>query len=162
MITETSASIREITIPLGGNLTLSASASSPAAPTGIIMFAHGSGSSRFSSRNRMVAERLNDYGFATLLLDLLTPQEERVDELTADFRFDVEMLGSRFSDVTEWVAAQAAWSTLGIGYFGASTGAAAALIAAARQQELVSAVVSRGDDPISPRNRYRGCRLPLS
>lgn len=147
MIIETATMPSDITIPMGGNLLLSATVTSPASPSGIILFAHGSGSSRFSPRNRMVAARLNDHGFATLLLDLLTPEEERVDELTADFRFDVEMLAARFSDVTEWVARQDSWSTLGIGYFGASTGAAAALIAASRQPELVSAVVSRGGRP---------------
>ena len=147
MIIETKAAVREIAIPLGGDLTLSASVSSPSAPTGMILFAHGSGSSRFDARNRFVAECLNEYGFATLLLDSLTPEEDQIDALTGDLRFDVEMLGARFADVTGWVARQEGWASLGIGYFGAGTGAAVTLIAASRQQELVSAVVSRGGRP---------------
>lgn len=127
---------------LGATLTLPASP-----PRGIIVFAHGSGSSRFSPRNRYVADELTIDGFATLLTDLLTPAEERVDNITAQFRFDVELLASRLLEATKWLKGRPALSTLPVGYFGASTGAAAALIAAAESGEAVKAIVSRGGRP---------------
>jgi dienelactone hydrolase len=111
------------------------------------VFAHGSGSSRFSRRNRQVAEFLDEGGFATLLLDLLTPAEEAVDVQTAQYRFDIERLGARVTSAVAWVRSEADLGGLPIGCFGASTGAAAALIAAAERPRIVRAVVSRGGRP---------------
>ena len=113
---------------------------------GLVIFAHGSGSSRFSSRNRYVADFLNRGEFATLLLDLLTPAEERVDVRTAEYRFDIPLLGRRMVSATDWVTGHSVLGELPIGYFGASTGAAAALIAAAERRHA-AAVVSRGGRP---------------
>jgi dienelactone hydrolase len=119
----------------------------PASPRGLVIFAHGSGSSRFSSRNRHVAEFLDGHGFATLLLDLLTPDEEAVDVVTREYRFDIERLGSRVTAALDWARSYPVVWHLPMGCFGASTGAAAALIAAANQPDLVRAVVSRGGRP---------------
>ena len=118
----------------------------PADARGLVIFAHGSGSSRFSSRNRQVSEFLNRGQLATLLLDLLTPAEERVDVQTAAYRFDIPRLGRRVVAATDWVTTHPVLRELPIGYFGASTGAAAALIAAAERPNT-SAVVSRGGRP---------------
>ena len=126
---------------LDGNLELCKNA------TGIVVFAHGSGSSRFSPRNRQVAQALNQAGFATLLFDLLTPQEEKIDSQTAQYRFDIPMLAKRLVGVSNWINHQPALKSLKIGYFGASTGAGAALIAAVERPKLISAVVSRGGRP---------------
>ena len=134
----------EVTIaPIGlnGDLTV------PDRATGIIVFAHGSGSSRHSGRNRFVARVLQDAGFATLLMDLLTEEEEEVDRRTAHLRFDIPLLATRLSQATEWLSQEQRTSGLRVGYFGASTGAAAALIAAAQRPERVGAVVSRGGRP---------------
>jgi dienelactone hydrolase len=117
---------------------------------GLVLFVHGSGSSRFSSRNRAVAEDLRHAGLATLLFDLLSESEERIDQLTRELRFDIPLLTKRVVGVTEWLRAQPDTSKLGIGYFGASTGAAAALQAAAHFADrpgVVKAVVSRGGRP---------------
>jgi len=111
----------------------------------LVIFAHGSGSSRFSSRNRRVAETLNAAHYATLLLDLLTQQEEMIDVRTAEFRFDIPLLGRRVAAATDWAAAHSALGELPIAYFGASTGAAAAMIAAAERP--AAAVISRGGRP---------------
>ena len=111
---------------------------------GLAIFVHGSGSSRFSSRNRQVAAALNSEGFATLLADLLTPQEEAVDARTAELRFDIPMLARRTEMMIDWAGAYEPASSLPIGLFGASTGAAAAIIAAARRPDQTHAVVSRG------------------
>lgn len=119
----------------------------PRAAKGIILFAHGSGSSRFSSRNRFVAKELNRSGFATLLFDLLTKEEEIIDEHTAEFRFDIGLLTERLVLVTDWILNNSDTAALRIGYFGASTGAAAALAAAAKRQDVVRAIVSRGGRP---------------
>ncbi len=118
-----------------------------AAPTGVVVFAHGSGSSRLSPRNRTVASRLVANGLATVLLDLLTAAEEREDEITREYRFDIPRLASRLVAVTDWLDDDEALGSLPLGYFGASTGAAAALIAAARRADRVAAVVSRGGRP---------------
>lgn len=128
------------TARLDGALTL------PERARGVIAFAHGSGSSRFSPRNRAVAAVLNRASFATLLLDLLTSEEERVDAYTAHLRFDVGLLAQRLGAATDWLAREDATARLPVGYFGASTGAAAALMAAADRPE-VTAVVSRGGRP---------------
>ena len=119
----------------------------PAGATGIVVFAHGSGSSRFSPRNRMVARTLNDAGMATLLVDLLTPEEELVDDRTRELRFDIPLLADRLAAVTDWVGSHRGTADLAIAFFGASTGAAAALSAAAMRPGHVAAVVSRGGRP---------------
>jgi dienelactone hydrolase len=117
----------------------------PAGATAIVLFAHGSGSSRHSPRNQQVARTLNRAGLATLLFDLLTPAEAEGER--SALRFDIELLAARLIAGTEWVAAEPATQALRIGYFGASTGAAAALVAAARRPRQVGAVVSRGGRP---------------
>jgi putative phosphoribosyl transferase len=136
----------EVTIPAGGvflagNLTL------PARPQGIILFAHGSGSSRYSPRNRFVAQAFQDDGFATLLMDLLTSKEEAIDIQSRQLRFDIGLLAGRLTEALDWLTKNPATADLPVGCFGASTGAAAALEAAARKQEVVKAVVSRGGRP---------------
>jgi len=125
---------------------LDADLQQPPDARGLIIFAHGSGSSRFSSRNRHVAASLNRGGFATLLLDLLTRDEERIDVRTAEYRFDIPRLGRRVVAASDWVRQREIIRELPIGYFGASTGAAAALIAAAERPDA-GAVVSRGGRP---------------
>ncbi len=119
----------------------------PPEAKGIVVFVHGSGSSRFSSRNRFVAQYLQRDGLATLLFDLLTKQEEEIDNYTMKLRFDIGLLAGRLAGVTEWVASQEEARNLSMGYFGASTGAAAALIAETRNPAAVHAVVSRGGRP---------------
>ena len=114
---------------------------------GLVLFAHGSGSSRGSPRNRMVAARLRAEGFATILADLLTPGEELVDERTARLRFDIGLLAGRLAGILDWVREQETLARLPVGMFGASTGAGAALVAAARRPDAVRAVVSRGGRP---------------
>jgi putative phosphoribosyl transferase len=126
---------------LYGDLTL------PSDARGLVIFAHGSGSSRHSSRNRAVAEVLQHAQLGTLLLDLLTEDEERTDAVTAEFRFDIPLLGDRVVAAVDWAAAHHATQSLPAGLFGASTGAAAALIAAAQRPSSVHAVVSRGGRP---------------
>jgi dienelactone hydrolase len=113
----------------------------------LVIFAHGSGSSRFSRRNRAVAQTLEDGRFATLLVDLLTREEETIDVRTAEFRFDIERLSHRVVAAIDWAAAEPRLAGASIGCFGASTGAAAALIGAAERPDLVRAVVSRGGRP---------------
>lgn len=119
----------------------------PPSALGLVIFAHGSGSSRFSPRNRSVAKVLQQRGLATLLLDLLTPEEERIDERTLQHRFDIDLLATRLLHATSWTRTDASTSDLRIGYFGSSTGGAAALVAAGRAPSGVSAVVSRGGRP---------------
>jgi putative phosphoribosyl transferase len=125
---------------VGGTLTV------PTDAQGIVIFAHGSGSSRFSPRNRLVAGTLQQSGFATLLMDLLTEFEEAIDNQTAELRFDIPFLGWRLAAVTNWVRQQPQIGDLSAGYFGASTGAAAALVAAADRDDI-GAIVSRGGRP---------------
>jgi putative phosphoribosyl transferase len=119
----------------------------PPGARGIVVFAHGSGSGRQSPRNRFVADVLVTAGLATLLIDLLTPEEEMIDLQTAELRFDVRLLAKRLRGMSDWLATEASTAELPIGYFGASTGAAAALIAAADRPERVRAIVSRGGRP---------------
>jgi len=126
---------------LGATLTV------PAGATGLVVFAHGSGSSRLSPRNRAVAEVLNTRGLGTLLLDLLTADEEREDAVTAALRFDIPFLASRLRTATAWAATDEETQALRVGYFGASTGAAAALVAAGVRPGSTGAVVSRGGRP---------------
>ena len=130
-----------------GTAALDADLRIPALAAGLVIFAHGSGSSRFSRRNRAVAATLEASGFATLLLDLLTPDEESVDERTREYRFDVDLLGQRVIAAADWARTQPRIGRAGVAFFGASTGAAAALIAAAGRPELTRAVVSRGGRP---------------
>lgn len=137
-----------VSVPIGtrgatlqGNLTI------PDGASGLVVFAHGSGSSRHSPRNRYVARILNEGGLATLLFDLLTESEEEVDLRTRHLRFDIPLLAGRLEAVTGWLLAREQTRDLRIGYFGASTGAAAALIAAAARPHDVAAVVSRGGRP---------------
>ena len=126
---------------LEGNLVI------PQGARGVVLFAHGSGSSRFSRRNRYVAQQLSRSGLATLLIDLLTRQEEMVDQRTAQYRFDVPMLAGRLVNAIDWLEHEQDTRELAVGLFGASTGAGAALIAAAERPSRVGAVVSRGGRP---------------
>jgi putative phosphoribosyl transferase len=130
-----------------GPATLEGNVSVPAGTRGIVLFAHGSGSSRHSPRNRYVASVLQAGGLATLLIDLLTADEETVDLRTRRLRFDIELLADRLVDATDWLAQYPDTRLLPVGYFGASTGGGAALVAAAQRPEVVGAVVSRGGRP---------------
>ena len=150
--------IQEITIPIDG-IVLEGSLAIPSNAVGLVMFAHGSGSSRHSPRNRHVAKLLNDRGLATLLFDLLTADEERVDAIAATLRFDVEMLAERLVAATDNLVTSGR-APLPIGYFGGSTGAAAALIAAARRPAQIAAVVSRGGRPDLARGSLPAVRAP--
>ncbi len=128
-------------IVLEGNLTM------PDKAQGIVLFAHGSGSSRHSPRNRYVAQVLSDTGFATLLIDLLMEKEEDAERWTKHLRFDIGLLARRLVGATDWLKQNAETEHLRIGYFGASTGAAAALVAATERPEDIGAIVSRGGRP---------------
>jgi putative phosphoribosyl transferase len=119
----------------------------PIEARGLVVFAHGSGSSRTSPRNRFVAGVLQQAGFATLLVDLLTGREARIDQETREWRFNIPLLGRRLTTITEWQQQHSDLRQLPLGYFGASTGSAAALMAAAERPECVKAVVSRGGRP---------------
>jgi dienelactone hydrolase len=169
---------REVRISVAGDgarlasdseLAVDADLAVPDGGRGVVVFAHGTGSSRHSPRNRMVAGHLHEHGFATLLLDLLTPEEEQVDLRTADLRFDVELLASRLASATRWLRDQAELddqpdvadlARRQIGYFGASTGAAAALIAAAEEPRGIGAIVSRGGRPDLAGDRLRRVACP--
>ena len=133
-------------IPVNGAV-LNADLALPVDATGLIVFAHGSGSSRHSPRNQFVARVLQQSDFGTLLMDLLTEQEEAVDNRTRELRFDIGMLARRLSGTVDWLSTQPAYKHLPIGLFGASTGAAAALVTAADRAALVKSVVSRGGRP---------------
>lgn len=130
-----------------GQVTLEGNLAIPEGAQGIVLFAHGSGSSRFSPRNRYVAGVLRQGGLATLLIDLLTEEEEAVDIRTRHLRFDIGLLAQRLIGATDWLMQQPESRRLRIGYFGSSTGAAAALVAAAERPDAVGAVVSRGGRP---------------
>ena len=139
---------REEIVGVGaGTVTLEGNLSLPDGAQGVVLFAHGSGSSRHSPRNRYVAAVLQQAGLATLLVDLLTPEEEAVDLRTARLRFDIGLLAERLVGATEWLARQPETQNLRVGYFGASTGGGAALVAAAQRPHRVDAVVSRGGRP---------------
>lgn len=142
----TAAMVREVSIPIDGRF-LAGDLTVPAGATGVVLFAHGSGSSRHSVRNRFVAERMHDAGLATLLFDLLTPQEELIDTRTRQLRFDIRLLATRLIAATDAVSGWPETSDLRVGYFGASTGAAAAIVAAAEGRGRVCAIVSRGGRP---------------
>ncbi|MET7820597.1 dienelactone hydrolase family protein [Micromonospora zamorensis] len=135
-----------VAIPVG-DAQLPADLVLPAQPVGVVLFAHGSGSSRHSPRNVAVAGALNDRGLGTVLVDLLTPTEDEVDARTAELRFDIGLLASRLAGIVDWLAVQRPAGDVPIGLFGASTGAAAALVAASSRADRVGAVVSRGGRP---------------
>jgi pimeloyl-ACP methyl ester carboxylesterase len=130
-----------------GEVTLTGNLSVPEDAQAVVLFAHGSGTGRHSSRNRHVARLLNEGGLATLLIDLLTVEEDLIDMRTARLRFDIELLSERLVGATDWLTQSPDTSHLPIGYFGASTGAAAALVAAALRPDVIDAVVSRGGRP---------------
>ena len=135
-----------VSVPVGSDA-LEGELSLPDDAGGIVLFAHGSGSSRHSPRNRYVAQLLNEANLATLLVDLLTPDEEAIDLRTAQIRFDISLLAERLVGITDWLTENQDTWQLRVGYFGASTGAAAALVAAAERPNTVHAVVSRGGRP---------------
>ena len=135
-----------VAVPIDGQA-LSGDLGMPPDPHGIVLFAHGSGSSRHSPRNQFVARTLERRKLATLLIDLLTPEEEVVDDRTAEYRFDIPMLAGRLVTIVDWLRRRKDTSSLPIGLFGASTGGGAALIAAADRPEEIAAVVSRGGRP---------------
>lgn len=140
------ASMTPVQVPIGG-ATLPGDLGMPADPHGLVLFAHGSGSSRHSPRNQHVARTLERRHLATLLIDLLTPQEELVDDRTAEYRFDIPMLAGRLVAIVDWLRQRRDTAALPIGLFGASTGGGAALIAAAERPKEIAAVVSRGGRP---------------
>jgi pimeloyl-ACP methyl ester carboxylesterase len=135
-----------VSVPIDGE-SLTGELGMPPHPHGIVLFAHGSGSSRHSPRNQYVARTLEHRQLATLLIDLLTPGEERIDAVTAEYRFDIPMLASRLVTIIKWLREHRETAHLPIGLFGASTGGGAALIAAASRPLQVAAVVSRGGRP---------------
>ncbi|MFC4020884.1 dienelactone hydrolase family protein [Micromonospora sp. GCM10011542] len=135
-----------VSIPVG-DVELPADLMLPAEATGVVLFAHGSGSSRHSPRNVAVARTLNQQALGTVLVDLLTPAEDEADARTAELRFDIGLLASRLAGIVDWLAAERPAGNVPIGLFGASTGAAAALVAAASRADRVGAVVSRGGRP---------------
>ena len=137
---------RPVSIPAHG-VALDGDLAVPDGARGAVLFAHGSGSSRHSPRNRLVAATLREAGLATLLIDLLTPAEEQTEARTGHLRFDIGLLAGRLLAATDWLARDPATRALRIGYFGASTGAGAALVAAAERPDVIGAVVSRGGRP---------------
>ncbi|WP_163783990.1 dienelactone hydrolase family protein [Myxococcus vastator] len=143
---KTDPDLREVQVQVG-DVVLGGSLGIPDGAEGLVIFAHGSGSSRFSPRNRAVARALRAQGLATLLFDLLGEEEEVEDAGTGELRFDIPFLARRLAAVTEWARRQPALTALRMGYFGSSTGAAAALVAAALYPDLIHAVVSRGGRP---------------
>lgn len=144
----TSGSLERTAIRIpAGRVELAADLVMPRDAVGLVLFAHGSGSSRHSVRNRRVAEVLNRGSVGTILADLLTQDEEALDIQTAELRFDIGLLARRLTAITDWIGKQDALKKAGLGYFGASTGAAAALISAAERPRVAQAVVSRGGRP---------------
>jgi putative phosphoribosyl transferase len=137
----------QVVLVSAGPVSLEGSLVVPSGAGGVVLFAHGSGSSRHSRRNQFVARRLQSEKLATLLIDLLTPEEERVDDVTRHIRFDIELLAERLNGTIEWMAERPETQGLRVGLFGASTGGGAALVAAARDSDRVGAVVSRGGRP---------------
>jgi putative phosphoribosyl transferase len=138
--------VRDVLIP-SGQLQLEGELNIPAGASGVVLFAHGSGSSRHSPRNKYVARTLHESDIGTLLFDLLTQEEEEEEKFTRHLRFDISLLARRLVDATYWIKTQTDVQTLPIGYFGSSTGAAAALVAAAELGRQVAVVVSRGGRP---------------
>lgn len=140
-VEETPITVRAGSVALEGDLGI------PESPLGIVLFAHGSGSSRHSPRNRSVARALRDARLGTFLIDLLTPAEEAAEAATGHLRFNIDFLGGRLIAITDWVLGHPETRDLPIGYFGASTGAAAALVAATQRPAAIRAIVSRGGRP---------------
>jgi putative phosphoribosyl transferase len=149
----------EVSLEIGGVL-LQGTLHVPEQSTGIVLFAHGSGSGRHSPRNRYVAHVLQSQGIGTLLFDLLTRKEEAVDAFTGELRFDIQFLAERLIGATTWIIQRPDLQHLGIGYFGASTGAGAALVAAARLPKAIRAVVSRGGRPDLAGEALRSVEAP--
>ena len=154
MIQRTEVIVQAAGVGLQGSL------AAPEGAVAVVVFVHGSGSSRHSPRNRIVADAFNSAGLATLLFDLLTPDEETIDLRTAALRFDIKLLADRLTGVVDWLGAQPTTQPLRVGLFGASTGAAAALIAAARRPDIVGAVVSRGGRPDMAADALPAVRAP--
>ena len=148
-----------VTIP-AGKILLNGDLCVPKDADGLVVFAHGSGSSRLSPRNMRVAAALRNAGLGTLLFDLLTDDEEAVDVITTKLRFNIPLLSERLVAVTEWLENHSGICRLPIGYFGASTGAAAALVAAAELPECIAAVVSRGGRPDLAMKRIKEVKAP--
>jgi putative phosphoribosyl transferase len=151
---------RSVRIPQAGDVVIDGDLVVPELAGGVVVFAHGTGSGRRSPRNRAVATELRRAGLATLLLDLLTEEEEQIDLHTRRLRFDIELLARRLAVAAGWLRSSPELTDLPIGYFGASTGAAAALIAAADQPQGIAAVVSRGGRPDLARDRLDRVRCP--
>jgi pimeloyl-ACP methyl ester carboxylesterase len=143
-----------------GRVRLEGTLGVPPSAQAVVLFAHGSGSSRFSPRNRYVARVFRDAGLATLLMDLLSSDEERVDEITRDYRFDIAMLANRLADAIDWLRSERSTRDLPVGLFGASTGGGAALCAAVARPDRVSAVVSRGGRPDLAHEALPAVRAP--
>lgn len=146
MNTLTTNTEHSVNIP-SGNYFLNGLLYVPEKAQGLVLFVHGSGSSRFSARNQFVARSLNQANLATLLFDLLTPEEDVIDNYTREYRFNISLLASRLIDATQWCNTELMPFHLKIGYFGASTGGGAALVAAAQAPDTVKAIVSRGGRP---------------
>jgi putative phosphoribosyl transferase len=154
---------RDVEAPVrvqAGSVTLEGNLGIPDGAQGVVLFAHGSGSGRHSPRNRFVAQQLREANLATLLIDLLTEEEEAIDRYTAHLRFDIPLLAGRLVGATDWLAADPRTAALRVGYFGASTGGGAALVAAAQRPERVAAVVSRGGRPDLAREALPKVRTP--
>lgn len=152
--------VHPVRVP-AGPVTLGGDLGVPEGARGVVLFAHGSGSGRHSPRNRYVARELREAGLATLLIDLLTPEEEEVDLRTRHLRFDIGLLAERLVGATDWLEQNPMTRRLRVGHFGASTGAGAALVAAARRPESVGAVVSRGGRPdLAGRDALSRVRAP--
>ena len=158
-VTEPLVRSRHVWLPVAGGA-IDGDLSVPDRATGIVLFAHGSGSSRLSPRNRKVARELQDGGLATLLFDLLTPMEEEEDKRTGELRFDVKLLADRLVTVIDLVAEGLGEGVFRIGLFGASTGSAAALIAAAKRPKVIRAIVSRGGRPDLAESALASVRAP--
>jgi len=148
-----------VSIPVNG-ARLQGNLNVPPGARGLVLFAHGSGSSRHSPRNRYVASVLREGGLATLLMDLLTPDEEAIDLRTRELRFDIDLLAKRLVAATDWLRANPDTRDLKVDYFGASTGAGAALVAAARRPDAIGAVVSRGGRPDLASSALSAVRAP--
>lgn len=151
---EETVTISAASVPLEGNLVVPEDARS------VVLFAHGSGSSRHSPRNRAVARVLNESGLGTLLIDLLTTDEEAIDRRTARLRFDIDLLADRLIGATDWLGTEAGIEAGGVGCFGASTGAGAAPAAAATRPDVIGAVVSRGGRPDLAGDALQRVRAP--
>ena len=150
----------EVVVIPAGRATIEGNLVIPMGARGVVLFAHGSGSGRFSPRNQYVAKVLNEAGIGTLLIDLLTKEEDEIDTATGEFRFDIGLLSQRLEVATEWLKQNPATKSLAIGYYGASTGAAAALIAATKFPKDVKTVVSRGGRPDLAMQHLQKVKVP--